>query len=239
MNPQVWSAVGSCATALVAIVAAGVAFWQAGEARKLRKEQAQPYIAVYMDISPVSQQVIDLVIKNFGHTVAYDVEVTFDPPLVRSSGSGNDTEPVHVPKTIKTLVPQQEWRCFWDSGISRNGVDLPDSHHAKAVFYEKPGRPPRARHELEYELDYEVWHGIEFMVQYGIHDAAKAIGEIRDHVKTWTESPNRGISVFTRNGDALDEKRGRERSESRRKSEEISRKVLPSDSSERQEISDQ
>ncbi len=50
-----WSAFGTCTTAGVAVVAAAVAWRQVREARRLREDQAQPYIAVYIETSAVSQ----------------------------------------------------------------------------------------------------------------------------------------------------------------------------------------
>jgi len=87
-TPSDWSAFGTCATFAVAFVAAIYAKGQLAEARTLRKEQAQPYVAVYMQASPGHQRQIDLVVRNFGATVAKDVQVLIHPPPERSGVGG-------------------------------------------------------------------------------------------------------------------------------------------------------
>jgi hypothetical protein len=111
-KPGDWSALGTCVTALVAIIAALFAWRQVREARRLRQEQTQPYVAVTMETSAAAQNIVDLVVKNFGTTAAYDVSVSIDPPPQRSGASG-EVEDVSVPKIFRTMIPGQEWRTFF------------------------------------------------------------------------------------------------------------------------------
>ena len=115
-KPDDWSALGTCFTALVAIAAALVAWRQVREAARLRREQAEPYIAVSVEFSAASNQFIDLVVKNYGSTAAYDIELKIEPEPRRSRKSEHDHDRVHIPEIIRTLVPGQEWRVMWDFG---------------------------------------------------------------------------------------------------------------------------
>jgi hypothetical protein len=45
-----------------------IAVYQLADARQLRVEQAQPYVAVSMGSDPGQPQFVDLVIKNYGAT---------------------------------------------------------------------------------------------------------------------------------------------------------------------------
>src|SRR4051812_12605673 len=75
--PETWTAIAAWATAGVAGAAGFLALRQLAEARRLRLEQAQPYVAVYMDERrEVDERFHDLVIANFGKTAAFNVEVT-------------------------------------------------------------------------------------------------------------------------------------------------------------------
>lgn len=226
-TPEHWSALGTCATAVIAVLAAGVAWRQVREARRLREEQAQPYVAVFMESSTVSQQFTDLVVKNFGSTAAYEVKVSFEPSLQRSRENGNGVEDVHVPTVLRTLVPLQEWRCFWDHGPSRVKTDLPDLYEAEVSYYSSYGKNRRRYHVFRYQLDYGARHNTMYVVQYGIHDAAKSMREIRDHIKGWTEWPKKGLSVFMRDGDAKDERRRQEFAQAKAQHEEIHQQLLP------------
>jgi hypothetical protein len=186
-KPEDWAALGACVTALIAIIAALVAWRQVLEARQLRRQQAQPYVAVAMETSAAAQNMVDLVVKNFGTTAAYDVSVSIDPKPQRSGAAGG-VEDVSVPKVFRTLVPGQESRTFWDSGPSRMQTDLPDRHEATVVFYSDHGRRrKRKRHELKYQLDFGDRKSTQYVKIYGMHEAAKALIDMAEEVRSWSE----------------------------------------------------
>jgi hypothetical protein len=94
MSAEGWTALAGVCGVLLALGAAIVGGWQLQEARRLRIEQAQPYIAVYADPSPAGSWVFDLVIKNFGRTPATNVRVQIQPDLKRAA---YDDETVTLP----------------------------------------------------------------------------------------------------------------------------------------------
>jgi hypothetical protein len=77
-----WAAAASVATLLVALAAAGLSIIPISQAAKLRKEQAQPYVVAYMEQSVARNQIIDLVVRNYGTTLARDVTLSLDPPMI-------------------------------------------------------------------------------------------------------------------------------------------------------------
>ena len=229
-KPEDWAALGACVTALVAIIAASVAWRQVREARRLRQEQAQPHVAVAMETSTAAQNMVDLVIKNFGTTAAYDVSIRIDPKPQRSEATGK-VEDVSVPKILRTLVPGQEWRTFWDSGPSRMQTDLPDLHEATVDFYSDRGRRwKRKRHELKYQLDFGDRKSTGYVKIYGMHEAAKALIDMAEEIRSWSGDRNaQGLSVFVRDSDKHGQRRREVWAEAKRQHEELVRKVLPDD----------
>lgn len=197
---EAWSALASWSAVLFAVVAGLIARGQLREARRLREEQAQPYVVAYAESSQVGEWVIDLVVKNFGATAATGVRVEFDPPL-RRAASGE--EAVDFPEVIPVLVPQQEWRTFWDTGIARLQSELPDRHVATVCFSDSHERelPP-----YTFVLDWKPMKAREVITVYGPHHAAKALRELSKEVKTWREGAGGGVSVYARDGDARDER---------------------------------
>jgi hypothetical protein len=133
-----WSALAAWGTATVALIAGGVAVGQLGEARRLREEQAQPYVVAYMEPSVAGAYFMDLVVRNFGTTAAHDVRLRIDPAPRRAAGTRGDVWP---PDSIPVLVPGQEWRTLWDCG-ARVDSGLPD-HHEAAISVRTP-RGPRS-----------------------------------------------------------------------------------------------
>lgn len=206
-----WAALAAWITAAVALVAGGVAVGQLGEARRLRFEQAQPYVVVCMEPSPASSWFVDLVVRNFGTTAAHDVRLQIEPAPQRHSGKGDD---VWLPAAIPVLAPGQEWRTYWDSG-ERIESQLPRRHEAVVTFKDSHGR---TLPELRSILDWGVLENRVTIDIYGSHHAAKALRQIDKTLAGWREGP-RGLRAYVRDGDAKDA-RERERMEQRRREEQ-------------------
>lgn len=181
-SPETWSALAAWATATLALIALLVARSQLGEARRLRREQAQPYVAVFMDQSAASPQLVELVVRNFGTTVATDVVLRIEPKPQRASASQEGYREVWLPDRIPTLVPGQEWRQLWDSTPERVKTDLPELHEAGVTFKDSQGK----EHRFEYILDWGATRRRMYVTTYGVHHGVEALREISE---TLSKSP--------------------------------------------------
>ena len=200
-KPDAWAALGTWATAGVALVAGLVALGQLAEARSLRREQAQPYVALFTETSAAQpNNLVEIVVRNFGTTAAYDVRVQIDPSPRRAAMSQQPD--VWLPERIPVLVPDQEWRTFWDAGHKRFESDLPRHHEATVGFADSHGRT----YSLDAVLDWDAYFGRSQVAIYGTHHSAKALQEISTTIKRWQESISGGLAVYTRDGDAKDER---------------------------------
>jgi hypothetical protein len=218
MSPVAWSALAEWGGVILALVAGLVAYKQLGEARRLREDQAQPYVAVFAEESPADFSVIDLVIKNFGRTVARNICISVDPPLMRAAGT-EDMKVVEIPAIIPTLVPGQEWRTLWDTTMARPSSDLPTSYHVSVSFRDSRGREFRAYESM---LDWTATTRRDIVEVHGIHGAVKALRRIATTFEGWTENPLRGsgLRVSARDGDELDRQYQVRYEEERRHQEE-------------------
>jgi hypothetical protein len=196
MSAGGWTALAGVCGVLLALGAAVVGGWQLKEARRLRIEQAQPYIAVYADASPAGSWVFDLVIKNFGRTPATNIRVRIEPTLQRTA-PGDKT--VALPAVIPTLVPGQEWRTFWDTQLARQDSSLPSSYAVEARFSDATGK---REYRLGFELDWEATTHRDVVDVATLHDAAKALQDIRELLKK--AIPAGALNVMSRDGDARD-----------------------------------
>lgn len=204
-----WEALGTWATAAVAATAALFALRQVGAAREATAQAQQatieaswPYVAVFMEPSAASNVLLDLVVRNYGKTAASDVRLKADAPL-RRTGDGAEGEQVLIPEVIPTLVPEQEWRTFWDSGFERFSSDLPSSHTVTVEYSSSDG----TSHRYEYVLDWNTYLSQEFIDTKTAHHAAKSLDAIAATLKSWNESATGKLAVFVRDGDARDERR--------------------------------
>jgi hypothetical protein len=193
---------GGCCLGIAGIagIAGAVAVGQLGEARRLRVEQAQPYVVAFMEPSGAGRFFVDLVVRNFGTTAAHDVRLTIDPAPCRRRGPW---QPVWLPESIPVLVPGQEWRTFWDSG-RRWELDLPDRHEAVVAFKDSQGKELAP---LRSVLDWSAHKDQTNLEVFGAHHAANALRDINKTIAKWHESGYAGLAVTAWDGDAATERR--------------------------------
>jgi hypothetical protein len=214
VTPDAWTAIATWAAVCVAAGAATVAIRQLAEARELRREQAQPYVAVFAEPTAAGPTTIDLVIKNFGKTAATDVRVTFKDAL-ESAALRPEYSPITVPEAIPVLVPGQEWRTFWDTTQARAPAsELPTRYTAEVRFKDSRGAEI---HPYKFEIDWRTLVDRGFVTVYTEHHAAQAMREISQLLSSWKDAG--ALSVVSRDGDSLD-KRRREEWEKRRRERE-------------------
>ncbi len=92
----------------------------ADEAQRVRREQAQPNVVLYSEPNPIVKQYIEIVVKNFGSTPAYDVRIEIDPPLKSTPNNISGVKPYEIPvPRFPFLAPGQEWRTGWDHSPTR------------------------------------------------------------------------------------------------------------------------
>ncbi len=196
------AAVAAVGALVVAILAAKYAKGQLDEARKVREEQAQPYVTATLEPSPASFRLKDLVLRNLGTTAAYDIQLVSDPPMKRlQDGDYSDVWPG---RPILTLVPGQEWRTSWNSSYEWFNASSPPPpmYEVTVTFSDSKGK----EHRFDSVLDWDVFRSRPNVDVKGQHDAAKALLAISATVSKWTEDHHGGLAVFTRDGEAKDER---------------------------------
>jgi hypothetical protein len=203
-----WSAIAAWVGLLLVLAGAVVAFFQLRDARQLRREQAQPYVVIYAEHNPEHPHFIDLIVKNFGATAAKDIAIEIDPPLKQSAGG--QVEDLKGPSLIRTLVPGQEWRTFWDSTIHRKELGMPAHYTATVQFNDSRGG---TLGPYTFDLDWGQIMDRGWIETYGMHQLTDAIRDIRTFLKNWGD--NRHMRVLAYSGEEHD-KREREFWEGRR-----------------------
>lgn len=203
-----WISAGStAATLVIATIAAGIALFQLIQARRLELDKSQPYVMTTMEES-VSPEFIDLVIRNYGQTAAFDVRVEISPKPKRTQA---DAEEVRLPEVIPVMAPGQEWRTHWDSARNRYSSDLPDRHQA-VITYSGDKAVYKQSMASTAVLDWSIYKSRVRMVKYGVHDLTKAVRGLRKNQEKWTEDAQ-GMSVWLRSGADKDERERRDRQE--------------------------
>lgn len=185
------TAIGTDGTGLIAIGAAIPAYRAVKESRRLREDQARPFVVVSLEPSGVTRKFLDLVVRNHGNTVARDVKFSFDKPL----RSTNDEFGYPIAKVkflqdgITIFAPRAEYRVMFDSIPARHqantrGADLPDSY---AVTVQYKNRNGDALPAEEYILDSALSRGAPYAQEYNLHDLVNEMKELRKELQARAE----------------------------------------------------
>lgn len=209
------SAIATALTLAIAIVAAFFAKGQLDEAsaareqtKALEREKSQPYVVAYLEENGVSPHILDLVVKNFGQTAGRDVRLSFNPALDRTKTDGGK-EAIALPEVISFLAPGQEWRTIFDVMNERAGrTDMPLTYEGVVTYEGLDGETQ----DSNVVIDLHPYKTRRYTEVLGIHHAARALREIRDNQKKWSELHG-GLKVYSRDGDAKDERKRREAEE--------------------------
>lgn len=199
MDAGDWVAAGAAFVAVVAVIIAALqaksAREQAQAAKKqvglaerqtelqeqLYREQQQPYIWVDYRVDPVSNYLIDLVIKNEGPTTARNVRITFDP-MVRRAKRFEDHELVKLPGFIEgfsSMPPGREMRWSLGSHVEVFEQGALTSHEVNIVF-DGPFGPVEP---YSYKLNYDDMKFATLRDLGNVGQVAKELKEIKRHVE--------------------------------------------------------
>ena len=192
-----WTALGTCAYALIAGIAAVVVYFQVREARRTREDQARPFVIVDIQPSPVWWNIFNLVIENVGTTLARDVAISFTPELSTSQKDYDLANSALIKEGIPSLPPRRRIQVLFDVSHERKKTDLPMRYEAEVSFKDARGRQQES---LRYVIDLGYLYGLHRVEEYGLHHAAKALREINSTMQKWTGRQGR-LDVWTRDED--------------------------------------
>jgi hypothetical protein len=182
-----WLAWAVWALLALGVVALIYANQQIRRSHRLQTEQARPHVEMFMEPHAADWHVIELVVRNFGQTPAYDVQFTFDhPPTVAEYENATDgyadVVELHLPRQLTALAPAQEWRTVWDSALDRAelGEGIASQFTGAVTYYDRPEEPRawkfwRARRRLENKvvLDWNALPPAQRIELMTTHDLAK------------------------------------------------------------------
>jgi hypothetical protein len=196
-----WAAVTAWAAwATVAVyVVLGIFAWiQVLQARRLREEQARPFVIV--DFEPGF--LVYLTVENIGRTVARDVSIRFDKPLESTlSGPREIDESPLLRKPIPTLPPGRKIRVLFDQYAARLEAKLPLTYDVTLRY-----KGPFGKREWEhpYRLDLGIYLGSQEPPK-GLPELVTEVENIRKELEKW-RSGTRGLLVH-----AIDRRRQQRR----------------------------
>ncbi len=188
VGSSTWLAWAAWAAIALGIIALALASRQLNRNRRLLAEQNRPHVAMLMEPHPSDWHIIELVVRNFGRTAAYDIQFAFsNRPTVAQYESATDgyadVVELQLPRALPVLAPGQEWRMVWDSALDRAeiGSGIESRFTGTVIYYDRPQRPRgprfwrRERTPLETEvvLDWDELPPVQRIELMTTHDLAK------------------------------------------------------------------
>src|ERR1700758_3993789 len=188
VESSTWLAWAAWAAILLGIVALAFTNRQIKLNRRLAAEETRPNVAMFMEPHPVDWHVIEIVVRNFGQTAAYDIRFSFPtPPTVaeyeNAADSYADVVELKLPRELPVLAPGQEWRLVWDSALDRAeiGSGIESRFAGTVIYHDRPDKPrgwrfwQRKRPALETKvvLDWDALPPVQRIELMTTHDLAK------------------------------------------------------------------
>lgn len=188
VESSTWLAWAAWAAIVLGIIALVVINHQLGRSRQLATEQSRPHVGVLMEPHAADWHVIELVVRNFGKTAAYNVRFSFtNPPTVaeyeNSSDGYAEVVELQLPSEIPVLAPGQEWRLVWDSALDRAeiGGGIESRFTGTVTYFDRPDAPrgwrfwQRERPQLQTDvvLDWDALPPVQRIELMTTHDLAK------------------------------------------------------------------
>jgi hypothetical protein len=176
-----WTAVAAwatCATVAIYIVLGLFAWRQVHEARKLREEQARPFVIVDFDPGFL----VYLTVENLGRTMAREVSIRFDKPLKSSLSVPREIDETPLfREPIPALPPGKKIRVLFDHFDGRRNAGLPLTYNVELRY-----RGPVGRKEWsdEYLLDLGMYLGSQLPPK-GIPELVTEVENVRGEIERW------------------------------------------------------
>ncbi|WP_235021821.1 ATP-binding protein [Rathayibacter sp. VKM Ac-2754] len=201
-----WSTLGTGLVAAAAFVVAWIfgarQVKEAREARRLTADldraRSQPYVVVSMEPVPYLQGFMDLVIRNYGQTIARNVSFETDSDL-KTSNNG-EPEFLMFPHFIPALAPGQEYRTFWDAHLERHQAGLPHRHTGTITY----DGIDNEKLTTEVVLDWHVYMHQSWITRKGLNELAEAVVAIKKNTDKWTDPLHHGLRTFGHDGAQAD-----------------------------------
>jgi hypothetical protein len=171
-----WLAVALWAAVVLGIVALVYVSRQLKRNRDLKVEQMRPHVAMFMEPHAADWHVVELVVRNFGQTAAFDIEFSFlNPPTVARYENAHDgmvdIAELRLPGELPVLAPGQEWRTVWDSSLDRYelGGSIEWRFVGTVTYHDRPDHKAGWRKVKDWD-DLQPVQRVELMTT---HDLAK------------------------------------------------------------------
>lgn len=169
---------------------------QVTAANDVREATERPFVVIELGWTVIP--ILELVVTNYGKSLAREVTFEFAPPL--SSHVVDDIDTLELfTRGIPSLAPGASMRTIFDSMIDRKPEQHPD---VIDVTLRYRGEGDRTYAE-PIRLDLGILRRMEYVHRRDIHDVHDELKKVRETFERWTASNRLGKGVLIRTTDEL------------------------------------
>jgi hypothetical protein len=150
------------------------------EMRDARDQEIAPYIIVYFDKTAIDPAFY-LVIRNIGKSMAYDVQIEFDPPLKILPVFQPFVDRFLYPSVIPTMAPNYEIKTSLGIFMRYCQENHPELFSVKVNYF---GGIVRTHRSINYKLDLSHFHGLVASIEQKPNKIADALETINETGKS-------------------------------------------------------
>lgn len=181
---------GTLVTAVATVFLWRVTRTLAGETKRMAEASAQPQVVAHIEPNRWAHNHADLHVANTGNGTAFDIQVTFDPPLERDKEDSDQPIPLQRISVLKPGQKVSSWIGEW-------GPLLKKTYSVQVSWKRHPSRDDREA--LTYTLD---MNDVEGMSWLGASDPMIQVAEqIKKIREDWQRVPKSGgklhVDVFS------------------------------------------
>lgn len=168
---------------IVLAAAAGYAFVQAREARRLREQQFRPFVVV--DVEVDNSRILEIVVRNVGLTMARDVKFEIDPAFATSMDDYDLNSMKLFSAGIATLPPGKEYRTLFDSLVQRSHMNIEREYTVTVTYSDPTGTRQFSEPST---IDLGIYHDFLYRNETDLGDAVDELKKIGKTLNKWTFS---------------------------------------------------
>lgn len=169
------SAVAAVLTAVATFFLWRVTRILADETKRMVDAAAQPHVVVTLEPNPWAAFYFDINITNTGNAPAYNIEVSFNPPLVNAEHRNSRDIPFSKVSLLKNGQSLNSNLCKYDQIKDQ-------SYSVKVSWSKKPGNPEREVNEYSYDM--ASFEGISYLgARNPLTQIAEQLKNLRDDWK--------------------------------------------------------
>lgn len=192
-----WIVTASGLVTAVATLVLGYVTWVlARETKTLSAATSQAHVTFTIEPNAWAVNHVDLIAANSGNAVAYDVEVSFDPPLPSGNTGPSHRSNLGIPlRHISILRPGQTMQSnlaeFKHVSQKKFRVTVTWKHHPAG----------KQQYALSYDLNMDDYHNVSYLgARFPAVQLAEQVKKLREDVHNIATGSHRvGVDIYTEN----------------------------------------